>query len=387
MLRFPGAVPSRLPNVGTTIFTVMSRLAAETGAINLSQGYPEFSAPPLLYDLVAKHMRAGANQYAPMAGVAPLREAISAKVEALYGTRYDPEHEITVTAGGTEAIFAAIAALVRPGDEVVLFEPAYDSYAPSVTLNGGRAVRARLRFPEYRPDWDEVRRLVGARTRMIVVNSPHNPSGAVWTEQDLRTLAAVVAGTDVVVLSDEVYEHMVFDGRRHESVARHPDLAARSFVVSSFGKTYHVTGWKVGYVVAPRELMAEFRRAHQFIVFTVNTPVQLALAEYCADASRYLELAAFYERKRDLFRAGLAATRFRVLPCAGTYFQMVSYDGLTREGDAALAERLTREVGVASIPVSAFYEDPPGDPVLRFCFAKNDDTLARACDRLAKIRW
>jgi len=387
MPRFPGAVPSRLPNVGTTIFTVMSRLAADTGAINLSQGYPEFSAPPELYDLVLKHMRAGSNQYPPMAGVAPLREAIARKVEALYGTRYDPEHEITVTAGGTEALFSAIAALVRPGDEVVLFEPAYDSYAPAVALNGGTAVRARLRFPDYRPDWAEVRRLVGPRTRMIVVNTPHNPTGTVWTEDDLRALAAVVEGTDAVVLSDEVYEHILFDGRRHESCARHPALAARSLVVSSFGKTYHVTGWKVGYVVAPRELMAEFRRAHQFIVFTVNTPVQLALAEWLADDSRCLELGAFYQRKRDLFRAGLAASRLRLLACEGTYFQLVSYAGLAEEGDAALAERLTREAGVASIPVSAFYEEPPGDPVLRLCFAKNDDTLARACERLAKIRW
>ncbi len=387
MLRFPGEVSSRLPNVGTTIFTVMSRLAAETGALNLSQGYPEYSAPPALYDLVLKHMRAGSNQYAPMAGVVPLREAIARKVEGLYGARYDPEHEITVTAGGTQAIFSAIAALVRPGDEVVLFEPAYDSYAPSVALNGGTAVLARLRFPDYRPDWAEVRRLVGPRTRMIVVNTPHNPTGAVWTEGDVSALAALLEGTNVVVLSDEVYEHIVFDGRRHESCARHPSLAARSIVVSSFGKTYHVTGWKVGYVLAPRELMAEFRRAHQFIVFTVNTPVQLALAEWLADASRYLELAAFYERKRDLFRAGLATSSLRLLPCHGTYFQLVSYAGLTDEPDAPLAERLTREAGVASIPVSAFYEDPPGDPVLRLCFAKNDDTLARACERLAKIRW
>jgi methionine aminotransferase len=387
MPRFPGAVSSRLPNVGTTIFTVMSRLAAETGALNLSQGFPEYSAPPELYDLVHRHMRAGSNQYPPMAGAAPLREAIARKVEALYGARYDPEHEITVTAGGTQALYTAVAALVRPGDEVILFEPAYDSYAPSVALNGGTAVRARLRFPDYRPDWAEVRRLVGPRTRMIVVNTPHNPSGAVFTAEDVRSLAALVEGTDIVVLADEVYEHIVFDGRRHESCARYPDLAARSFVVSSFGKTYHVTGWKVGYVLAPRELTLEFRRAHQFIVFTVNTPVQLALAEWLGDPSRYLELAAFYERKRDLFREGLAATRFRVLPCHGTYFQLVSYAGLTAEGDAPLAERLTREAGVASIPVSAFYEDPPGDPVLRFCFAKNDDTLSRACDRLAKIRW
>ncbi len=387
MPRFPGALESRLPNVGTTIFTVMSRLAAETGAINLSQGYPEFSAPPLLYDLVLKHMRAGSNQYAPMAGAIPLREAIARKVEALYGTRYDPEHEITVTAGGTQAIFTGIAALVRPGDEVILFEPAYDSYAPSVALNGGVAVRARLRFPDYRPDWAEVRRLVSPRTRLVVVNTPHNPSGTSWTESDLRSLAAIVEGTNVVVLADEVYEHMVFDGRRHESCARYPDLAARSLVVSSFGKTYHVTGWKVGYVLAPRELTAELRKAHQFVVFTVNTPVQLALAEYLADASLYLELAAFYQRKRDLFRAGLAATRLRLLPCHGTYFQLASYEGLSGERDAALAERLTREAGVASIPVSAFYEDPPHDPVLRFCFAKNDDTLSRACERLARVRW
>jgi methionine aminotransferase len=387
MPRFPGLVDSRLPNVGTTIFTVMSRLAAETGAINLSQGYPECGAPPALFDLVHRHMRAGANQYAPMAGALPLREAIARKVEALYGARYDPEHEITVTAGGTQAIFSAVAALVRPGDEVILFEPAYDSYAPSVVLNGGTPVRARLRFPEYAPDWAEVRRLVSPRTRMIIVNSPHNPSGAILGAADVRALAAVVEGTNIVVLSDEVYEHMVFDGRRHESLARHPDLAARTFVTSSFGKTYHVTGWKVGYVLAPRELMTEFRRAHQFIVFTVNTPVQLALADWMSDPSRYLELAAFYERKRDLFRAGVAATRLQLLPCSGTYFQCASYAGLTGEGDAVLAERLTREAGVASIPVSAFYEEPPGDPVLRFCFAKNDDTLARACDRLATIRW
>jgi methionine aminotransferase len=387
MPRFPGDVPSRLPNVGTTIFTVMSRLAAETGAINLSQGYPEFGAPRELFDLVHRHMLAGANQYAPMAGAMPLREAIARKVEALYGAAYDPEHEITVTAGGTQAIFSAVAALVRPGDEVILFEPAYDSYAPAVVLNGGTPVRARLRFPAYAPDWAEVRSLVSPRTRLIIVNSPHNPSGAVLGEADVRSLAALVEGTSIVVLSDEVYEHMVFDGRRHESLARHPDLAARTLVASSFGKTYHVTGWKVGYVLGPRELMTEFRRAHQFIVFTVNTPVQLALADWLAEPGRYLELAAFYQHKRDLFRQGLAATRFRLLPCSGTYFQCVSYAGLTAEADGPLAERLTREAGVASIPVSAFYEEPPGDPVLRFCFAKNDDTLARACERLAKLRW
>ena len=385
MPSFERAISSRLPRVGTTIFTVMSRLAAECGALNLSQGYPDFSAPPLLYDLVAKHMRAGSNQYAPMAGAAPLREAIAAKVESLYGTRYEPEHEITVTAGGTQAIFTAIACLVRPGDEVIVFEPVYDSYVPGIELNGGRAVRARLRFPDYRPDWEEVRRLVTPRTRLIMTNTPHNPSGTVWGEEDLRALADVVRGTDIVVVADEVYEHIVFDGRRHQSCAANAELAARSFVVSSFGKTYHVTGWKVGYVLAPRELTAEFRKAHQFIVFTVNTPVQLALAEYLQDRSRYLELGAFYQQKRDLFRAGLAGSRWRLLPCAGTYFQLASYAGLSDEPDSRLAERLTREAGVASIPVSAFYEDGRQDRVLRFCFAKNDDTLARACERLARL--
>ena len=385
MPRFTGPVSSRLPRVGTTIFTVMSRLAAECGAINLSQGFPDFSAPPLLYDLVAKHMRAGSNQYAPMAGVPSLREAIAAKVEALYGARYDPEHEITVTAGGTQAIFTAVACMVRPGDEVIVFEPVYDSYVPAIELNGGTAVRARLRHPDYRPDWSEVRALVTPRTRLILVNTPHNPSGAVWSEGDVRALADIVRDTDIVIAADEVYEHILFDGRRHESCARFPELAARSFVISSFGKTYHVTGWKVGYVLAPRELTVEFRRAHQFVVFTVNTPVQLALAEYLDDRSRYLELSAFYERKRDFFRAGLASSRFELLPCAGTYFQLASYRRITDEPDATLAERLTREIGVASIPVSAFYEDPPRDRVLRFCFAKSEDTLARACERLAKV--
>ncbi|MFL5301764.1 MAG: pyridoxal phosphate-dependent aminotransferase [Anaeromyxobacteraceae bacterium] len=385
MPRFPGHLPSRLPDVGTTIFTVMSRLAAECGALNLSQGYPDFSAPPGLFDLVAKHMHAGSNQYAPMAGAPALREAIAAKVLALYGARYDVEHEITVTAGGTQAIFCAIACAVRPGDEVIVFEPVYDSYAPAIALNGGAAVRARLAHPAYRPDWAEVRRLVTPRTRLIVVNTPHNPSGTVWGEADLRALADLVRGTDICVVADEVYEHILFDGRRHESCARHPELRERSFVVSSFGKTFHVTGWKVGYVVAPRELTAEFRKVHQFVVFTVNTPVQLALAEWLGEPSRYLELGAFYEKKRDLFRAGLAATRLELLPCEGTYFQLASYARVTDEPDLALAERLTRELGVASIPVSAFHADRRQDRVLRFCFAKSDDTLARACERLARF--
>jgi methionine aminotransferase len=385
MTSFPGRVQSRLPSVGTTIFTVMSRLAAECGALNLSQGYPDYSAPLELYDLVLKHMRAGSNQYPPMAGVAPLREAIAEKVGALYGARYDPEHEITVTAGGTQALFTAVACMVRPGDEVIVFEPVYDSYVPAIELNGGVAVRARLPHPGYRPDWAEVRRLVSPRTRLVMINSPHNPSGAVWTEADMRALSDLVRGTDIAVVSDEVYEHILFDGRRHESCARWPELASRAFVVSSFGKTYHVTGWKVGYVLAPRELTAEFRRAHQFVVFTVNTPVQLALAEWLRDRSRYLELGAFYQAKRDLFRRGLAGSRLELLPCEGTYFQLLSYARISDEPDAALAERLTREIGVASIPLSPFYLEPRQDRVLRFCFAKSEETLERACERLARL--
>jgi len=385
MTRLPFPVESRLPGVGTTIFTVMSRLAAECGAINLSQGFPDFSAEPGLFDLVSRHMHAGSNQYAAMAGVPSLREAICARSEGLYGTRYDPEHEVTVTAGGTQAIFTAVTALVRPGDEAIVLEPVYDSYVPAIELAGGRAVRASLAPPGYRPDWAAIRALVSPRTRMILVNSPHNPTGSVFTRGDLDALADLVRGTGIVVLSDEVYEHIVFDGARHESVSRHPELAARSFVVGSFGKTFHVTGWKVGWALAPRELMAEFRKVHQFVVFTVNTPVQLALADFMSDPRRWLDLPAFYQRKRDLFREGLSATRLDPLPCSGTYFQLASYARLSDEPDTVLAERLTREVGVASIPVSAFFADGRQDRVLRFCFAKSDETLARACERLARI--
>ncbi|MEI7703761.1 MAG: pyridoxal phosphate-dependent aminotransferase [Deltaproteobacteria bacterium] len=385
MPRFPTPVQSRLPGVGTTIFTVMSRLAAECGAINLSQGFPDFSADPRLFELVSRHMRAGENQYAPMAGTAALREAIAAKSEGLYGTRYDPEHEVTITAGGTQAIFTAVTALVRPGDEVIVLEPVYDSYVPAVELAGGRAVRASLSPRGYRPDWAAIRTLVTPRTRMILLNSPHNPTGSVLDRPDLDALADLVRGTGIVIVSDEVYEHIVFDGVRHESVSRHPELADRSFVVGSFGKTFHVTGWKVGWALAPRELMAEFRKVHQFVVFTVNTPVQLALAEFLADPTHWLGLGAFYQRKRDLFRQGLRTSRLDPLPCAGTYFQLASYARLSDEPDVVLAERLTREAGVACIPVSAFHADGRQDRVLRFCFAKSDETLHRACDRLARV--
>jgi methionine aminotransferase len=396
--------------VGTTIFSVMSRLAAQHGAINLSQGFPDFSAPQALFDLVAKHMHAGANQYALMAGALPLREAIAEKVAALYGLTYDVESEITVTAGATQAIFTAVAALVRQGDEAIVFEPVYDSYVPSIELNGGRAVPCRLTFgsgrcdltsagaevslrrkpddpafPYYRPDWDAVRALVTPRTRMIVINTPHNPSGAIWTAEDMGALERIVRGTDIVIVSDEVYEHIVFDGQRHESVVRYPGLAERSFVVSSFGKTYHVTGWKIAYCLAPRELMAEFRKAHQFVVFCVNHPVQLALAEFMQDKERYLGLAAFYQEKRDFFRKQLEGSRFAPLPCYGTYFQSVRYDAISDEPDRAFVERLTREHGVAAIPFSAFHRDGRDDKVIRFCFAKGEETLAKAGERLRRV--
>ncbi|MDD3328094.1 MAG: pyridoxal phosphate-dependent aminotransferase [Zoogloea sp.] len=385
MPRFPAPIVSRLPAVGTTIFTVMSRLAQECGAINLSQGFPDFSAEDVLFERVAHWMRAGHNQYAPMAGVPALRAAIVAKVEALYGAAYDPEHEVTVTAGATQALFTAVAALVHPGDEVIVFEPVYDSYVPAIELQGGVVRRARLSAPDYRPDWHAVRALVTPRTRMIMINTPHNPTGSVWTAADLAELAAITRDTGIVVVSDEVYEHIVFDGQPHQSVARFPELADRSVIVSSFGKTYHVTGWKVGYVLAPWELMAEFRKVHQFNVFTVNTPVQLALADYMADASRHLGLAAFYQEKRDFFRAGLAATRFEALPCAGTYFQTVRYSAISDRPDTDFVDWLTREVGVAAIPLSAFFGNGRDERVIRFCFAKREDTLAAAFERLQRF--
>ncbi len=379
-------VPSRLPQVGTTIFTVMSRLAAEHEAINLSQGFPDFSPPPRLPERVAHHMAAGRNQYALMAGALPLREAIAEKVESLYGARYDVESEITVTAGATQAIYTAIAACVRPGDEVIVFAPVYDSYVPAIELNGGKAVFATLRFPDYAPDWNEVRALVGPQTRMIVINTPHNPSGAVWSAADMAALEGLVRDTGIVVLADEVYEHMVFDGGRHESVARYPGLACRSFVVSSFGKTYHITGWKIAYCLAPRELMAEFRKAHQFIVFAVNHPAQLALADFMREAPEFAAgLADFYRGKRDFLRNELAGSRFVPLSCAGTYFQLARYDAISDEPDVDFARRLTTAHGVATIPVSVFYPGGDDHRVVRFCFAKNDDTLAAAGKRLRAL--
>jgi methionine aminotransferase len=378
------AVHSKFPAMGTTIFTVMSKLATECGAVNLSQGFPDFQAEPVLFDAMHRHMLAGRNQYPPMAGVPELRQAIVDKVEALYGPRYDVESEVTVTAGATQAIFTTIAAFVRTGDEVIVFEPVYDSYVPAIETVGGTAVHAQLRFPDYAPDWAQVAALITPKTRMIIVNSPHNPTGSLLAAVDLDKLAELVRGTDIVILSDEVYEHILFDGEQHASLCGHPELAARSIVVSSFGKTYHITGWKIGYVVGPAALMAEFRKVHQFNVFTVHTPSQLAIAEYMQDASRHLKLAAFYQEKRDFFRKLLAQTPFKLLPCRGTYFQLASYAGLSELPDRAFAEWMTREVGVAVIPVSVFYADGRDDRVVRFCFAKKEETLVAAAEKLCK---
>jgi methionine aminotransferase len=385
MPSFPRPIASKLPNVGTTIFTVMSRLAQEHNAINLSQGFPDFDCARALRDLVTKYINAGLNQYPPMAGVMRLRERVAEKVEALYGTKYDPEHEVTVTPGATYGIFTAVATLVRPGDEVILFEPAYDSYAPSIEVSGGVPVYVQLRYPDYSIDWQQVQRAITPKTRMIIINTPNNPTASVFSGEDMRMLEGMLRGTDIVVVSDEVYEHIVFDGHRHQSVARFPGLAERSFVVSSFGKTYHVTGWKMGYVLAPKELTSEFRKVHQFNVFVTNGPLQYALAEYMENRDAYLSLAAFYQKKRDFFLQGVQSSRFKPLPSRGTFFQNLAYDAVSDERDTDLAIRLTKERGIASIPVSVFYRQPPPHKVLRFCFAKSEETLARGAEILCKI--
>ena len=385
MPHYSGRIHSKLPRVGTTIFTVMSRLAAEVGAINLSQGFPDFDCAPELRALLTKYLNAGLNQYPPMPGVPVLREAVAEKVHTLYGMEYDVEHEVTIVPGATYAIYTAIAAMIRPGDEVILLEPAYDSYAPGVEVNGGVPVYVQLTYPDYAIPWEAVQKAITPKTRMIIVNTPNNPTASVFSAEDLRMLEGLLKDTDIVVVADEVYEHIVFDGHLHQSVARFPGLADRSFLVSSFGKTFHVTGWKMGYVCAPRELMAEFRKVHQFNVFVANGPVQYALAEYMKHRDAYLGLAAFYQRKRDFFLAGLEGSRWKPLPSRGTFFQNLSYEAITDERDTELAVRLTRERGVASIPVSVFYREPPQHRVLRFCFAKSEETLAKGAEILRKI--
>ena len=376
---------SRLPQVGTTIFTVMSALAQVHGAVNLGQGFPDFDCDPRLLDVVNDAMREGLNQYPPMAGVLPLREAVAAKVEALYGRRYDPGAEITITAGATQAILTAVLCCVHPGDEVIVLEPCYDSYAPNIELAGGRVVRVPLTPGTFRPDMALIGAAITKQTRAIIVNSPHNPSATVWTRAEMQALAELLAPTDVLLISDEVYEHMVFDGAPHVSASSIPALAARAFVVSSFGKTFHVTGWKVGTVVAPAPLTAEFRKVHQFNVFTVNTPVQHGLARYLADPQPYLQLPAFYQRKRDLFRAGLERTRLRPLRSAGTYFQCVDYSAVSALPESEFCQWLTREIGVAAIPLAAFYEGGFEQGIARLCFAKRDETLDSALQRLARL--
>ena len=379
------ALKSRLPNVGTTIFTVMSALATEKGAVNLGQGFPDFEGDPRLVDAVTDAMKRGLNQYPPMTGVPALREAIAKKNQAIYGHTYDANTEITITAGATQAILTIILAIVHPGDEVIVLEPCYDSYVPNIELAGGVVVRVPLTPGTFRPDFSKIAAAITPRTRAILINSPHNPSGMVWTKEEMLQLQELLDPTDILVISDEVYEHMVFDGKQHESAARFPALAARSFIVSSFGKTYHVTGWKVGYVAAPAPLSAEFRKVHQFNVFTVNTPVQHGLAAYMADPKPYLELPAFYQRKRDLFREGLKKTRFKMLPGQGTYFQCVDISAVSDLGEAEFCKWLTTEIGVAAIPLSAFYGNGFDQKVVRFCFAKKDETLNTALERLARL--
>lgn len=384
-MNFPGSIKSKLHNTGTTIFTIMSGLAREHGAINLSQGFPDFPVSEKLIALVNKHMKAGHNQYAPMAGHLPLREVIAEKVQQLYSATYDPDKEITITAGGTQAIFAAISAVIREGDEVIVFDPAYDCYVPAIKLNGGIPVQLQLKGTDFHIDWNEVKKMITQRTRMIMINSPHNPTGAILTAKDMLQLEKITTNRDIVIVSDEVYEHVIFDGYEHQSVMRYPKLAERSFVVFSFGKTVHATGWKTGYCIAPENLMSEFRKVHQFMVFAANTPIQHALADYMKDEKNYSGISKFYEEKRDYFLKLLKGSRFKMLNTHGSYFQLLDYSKITDEKDTDFAIRLTKENGVASIPVSVFYKNPVDLKLLRFCFAKENETLERAAEKLCKV--
>ncbi len=378
-------IKSKLPDVGVTIFTQMTQLAGEHKAINLSQGFPDFDADPKLIELVTHYMRKGYNQYAPMQGVPVLREKIAAKVREFYNAAYDPESEITVTGGATEGLFAAISAVINPGDEVIIFEPAYDAYMPVIRLNGGIPVFLQLKFPDYHIDWDEVKDAITPQTKLIILNSPHNPSGTVLNRADITALKTIVRNSDILILSDEVYEHIIFDGQSHESMCRHPELAERSLVVSSFGKTYHATGWKIGYCLAPAALTREFQKIHQFVIFVANTPIQYALADFLDNKDAYQNLGAFYQQKRDKFLATIDRSRFKALPCHGSYFQMLDYTAISDEPDQNFARRLTIEHGVASIPPSVFYHRNDDHKVLRFCFAKKDTTLDRAGEKLCAI--
>ena len=385
-MNFPGSIQSKLPAVGTTIFTVMSALAREYDAINLSQGFPDFSPHPLLQKEMDHAIQNGYNQYAPMAGLLPLREQIAAKVERLYGAVVHPESEITITAGGTQALFTAILAMVRENDEVILFAPAYDSYAPAVKLAGGKPLYYNMEAPDFGIQWQQVKKLITQRTRMIVINSPHNPSGTVLTEKDMKELEKITKGTDIIILSDEVYEHIIFDEAKHQSVLCYPRLAERSMVVSSFGKTYHATGWKVGYCIAPTELATEFRKAHQYNVFSVHTPTQYAYAEILKQPEIYEELPGFYQAKRDFFRTAVQGSKFDLLDCKGTYFQLASYKRVSDEKDTDFVKWLTKEMKIATIPISVFYHQHLDQKVIRFCFAKEQETLEKAAEKLHRVR-
>jgi methionine aminotransferase len=385
MTEYPSLIKSKLPKIGTTIFTVMSQLANETKAINLSQGFPDFESSDELINLVTDAMKKGLNQYAPMAGVFELRAQIAQKIENLYGAKYHPESEITVTSGATQAIYTAIAATITEGDEVIIFTPAYDCYEPAIELNGGKTVFIQMHAPVYNIDWEDVKKMINQRTKMIIINTPHNPTGTILQEEDMLALEKIVSDTDIIVLSDEVYEHIIFDDKKHQSASKFPRLMERSFIVSSFGKTFHNTGWKMGYCVAPKNLMKEFRKAHQFIVFSVNTPMQYALAEYLKNENNYLSLNRFYQQKRDYFVDLIKDSKFETLPSKGTYFQLLSYKNISDEKDTDFAVRLTKEFGVASIPVSVFYQKNVDEKILRFCFAKKEDTLLKAAEVLNRV--
>ena len=381
----PPLITSKLPRVGTTIFTVMSSLATELGAVNLGQGFPDYPMSEELIALVSEAMNSGFNQYAHMNGLPALCAVLAEKMQDLYGTSVNPQSQITITPGGTYAIYTALTTILRPGDEVIVFEPAYDSYIPNIEINGAIPVRIDLQFPDYRIDWTDVGRKITPRTRAIIINSPHNPTGSVLRPEDMAQLRAIVQGTDIFIISDEVYEHLIFDDIPHQSILRYPDLLERSFVSFSFGKVYHCTGWKLGYSVSSPDLMAEFRKVHQFNCFSCHTPSQVALAKYLTNKESYLSLGAFMQKKRDIFYDLMSSSRFTPLPSYGSYFQLYKYDRISDESDKDLAIRITKEYGVATIPVSAFYQSGKDDKVIRFCFAKKEETLARAAERLIKI--
>ncbi len=385
MKPYPEMISSKLPNTGISVFAVMSSMANDYKAINLSQGFPDFDCSPKLIELVSYYMKNGYNQYAPMGGVMKLREAIAEKTEYLYSASYNPENEITVTAGATQAIYTAITAFIKEDDEAIVFEPAYDSYVPAIKLNGGVPVCIPLKMPDYHIDWDEVRKMLNQRTKMIIINTPHNPTGSILTDSDMKQLERITKNTGIIIISDEVYEHIIFDGKKHQSVCRYPSLAERSLVTCSFGKTFHATGWKTGYCIAPENLMKEFRKVHQFIVFCSNSPIQHAIADFLKDKSNYEGLGEFYENKRDYFADLLEDSRFKLIPSKGTYFQLLDYSNITKDPEMVFAQKLIKEHGVGSVPVSSFYNKPLNNFILRFCFAKSEETLEKAGEILCQI--